>query len=208
MAVINNFALKGARGKVGNVVFATWKGLDVVKAHQTDVSNPQTELQTLNRTKFKILSFLAASLLLGLRNSIKNISSSMSEYNYFVKKSSEVISDVFTPISLAQFRLLPFSINNFLFDVVPTIENKGDSVKVVFPSNPCQRFGADTVIMSFFAIKADLSSALVSNIVIHRDDVDLAYEFNPEFLSEYKFRAITLTDVQNKQYCLLQHLSL
>lgn len=38
--------------KVGNFVFSTWKGIQVVKAYQPNVTNPRSTGQTAQRTKF------------------------------------------------------------------------------------------------------------------------------------------------------------
>lgn len=49
-------------GKVGNAVFATSAGQQIVRPYQPKVSNPNTDAQIAQRAKFKLLSQLAAAM--------------------------------------------------------------------------------------------------------------------------------------------------
>ena len=44
----------GVRGKVGNVVFSTRRGVQIARAYQPVVANPQTKRQTLSRAKLAL----------------------------------------------------------------------------------------------------------------------------------------------------------
>lgn len=49
-------------GKVGNAVFATSAGQQIVRPYQPKVTNPNTDAQIVQRAKFKLLSQLAAAM--------------------------------------------------------------------------------------------------------------------------------------------------
>lgn len=49
-------------GKVGNAVFATSAGQQIVRPYQSKVTNPNTDAQVAQRAKFKLLSQLAAAM--------------------------------------------------------------------------------------------------------------------------------------------------
>jgi len=60
-AVAENGVLGTTRGKVGNVVFSTWKGINTVRA-KVDPANPQTQAQQDNRSDFGNLAVVGSDL--------------------------------------------------------------------------------------------------------------------------------------------------
>lgn len=59
MGTIKKGILGGVSGTVGNVVGASWKGIDYLRIKPSEVSNPNTDLQSTQRLKFAaVLSFL------------------------------------------------------------------------------------------------------------------------------------------------------
>jgi hypothetical protein len=59
MARIKNGILGGVSGKIGNVVGGSWNGIDYLRTLQSDVKQPNTELQSTQRLKFKtVIRFL------------------------------------------------------------------------------------------------------------------------------------------------------
>lgn len=62
MAVVQNTLIGRARGRVGNVVFSTHKGQNILKQKPEIVANPRTASQQLARARFTAL--LAMGLLL------------------------------------------------------------------------------------------------------------------------------------------------
>lgn len=62
MAVVQNTLIGRARGRVGNVVFSTHKGQNILKQKPEIVANPRTASQQLARARFT--SLLAIGLLL------------------------------------------------------------------------------------------------------------------------------------------------
>lgn len=55
MATTQNTLIGRASGSVGNVVFLTWKGINVTRSKPVSVSNPNTNDQQFQRNKFSIL---------------------------------------------------------------------------------------------------------------------------------------------------------
>ena len=57
-----NGILGTGSGKLGTSVFTTVKGVQIVRQHQPTVTNPSTKLQVAQRSRFKLVSQLAASM--------------------------------------------------------------------------------------------------------------------------------------------------
>lgn len=57
-----NGLLGTGSGKLGTSVFTTVKGMQIVRQHQPTVTNPSTNLQVAQRSRFKLVSQLAASM--------------------------------------------------------------------------------------------------------------------------------------------------
>jgi hypothetical protein len=63
MGVISQGILGGVSGKVGNVVGASWKGIDYLRIKPSNVANPRTEGQVNQRNKFTVtLEYLQPNL--------------------------------------------------------------------------------------------------------------------------------------------------
>ena len=63
MGVISKGILGGVSGKVGNVVGASWKGIDYLRIKPSHVANPRTEGQVNQRNKFTVtLEYLQPNL--------------------------------------------------------------------------------------------------------------------------------------------------
>ena len=71
-------------GKVGNAVFATSAGQQIVRPYQSKVTNPNTDAQIAQRAKFKLLSQLAAAMATVI---VIPKSGLVSARNRFVKKN-------------------------------------------------------------------------------------------------------------------------
>lgn len=60
MARQNHGPLSRAKGKLGGVVYQQYEGMQISREYQPNVKNPQSEKQTLNRSKFKLASQITA----------------------------------------------------------------------------------------------------------------------------------------------------
>ena len=55
MGTIKQGILGGFSGKVGNIVGASWRGIDYIRSMPASVHNPRTEAQVSQRTRFSII---------------------------------------------------------------------------------------------------------------------------------------------------------
>jgi hypothetical protein len=81
MGKIGKGILGGVSGKVANVVGASWKGIDYLRAKPQSVANPRTVLQVNQRTKFSlVLKFLQPNLSF-VKLGFKNYAVKQSQFN-------------------------------------------------------------------------------------------------------------------------------
>lgn len=83
-----NGLLGTGSGKLGTSVFTTVKGTQIVRQHQPVVTNPSTKLQVAQRSRFKLISQLAASMADVIAIPRIGLTSSR---NLFVKKNMPAI---------------------------------------------------------------------------------------------------------------------
>lgn len=87
-----NGLLGTGSGKLGTSVFTTVKGTQIVRQHQPVVTNPSTKLQVAQRSRFKLISQLAASMANVIAIPRIGLTSSR---NLFIKKNMPaVLGDV------------------------------------------------------------------------------------------------------------------
>jgi len=72
MGTIKQGILGGFSGKVGNVVGASWKGIDYIRSLPSSVSNPRTPGQVTQRTKFSMVQSFLTSMIPVIRVGFKN----------------------------------------------------------------------------------------------------------------------------------------
>lgn len=83
-----NGILGTGKGKLGTSVFTTVKGVQIVRMHQPTISNPSTKLQVAQRSRFKLVSQLAASMANVIAIPRIGLTSSR---NLFIKKNMPVV---------------------------------------------------------------------------------------------------------------------
>ena len=83
-----NGLLGTGSGKLGTSVFTTVKGVQIVRQHQPTVTNPSTNLQVTQRSRFKLVSQLAASMADVIAMPRMGLTSSR---NLFIKKNMPAI---------------------------------------------------------------------------------------------------------------------
>lgn len=83
-----NGLLGTGSGKLGTSVFTTVKGVQIVRQHQPVISNPSTNLQVAQRSRFKLVSQLAASMADVIAMPRMGLTSSR---NLFIKKNMPAI---------------------------------------------------------------------------------------------------------------------
>jgi len=88
MGKIRQGILDGVSGKVGNVVGASWMGIDYIRIMPDHVANPRTELQVNQREKFKGVTALAKKLIGSVIHPIWDRTAvRMTGINLFVRKN-------------------------------------------------------------------------------------------------------------------------
>lgn len=83
-----NGILGTGSGKLGTSVFTTVKGTQIVRQHQPVVTNPSTKLQVAQRSRFKLISQLAASMANVIAMPRIGLTSSR---NLFIKKNMPAV---------------------------------------------------------------------------------------------------------------------
>lgn len=83
-----NGILGTGSGKLGTSVFTTVKGVQIVRQHQPVVTNPSTNLQVAQRSRFKLVSQLAASMANVIAMPRIGLTSSR---NLFIKKNMPTV---------------------------------------------------------------------------------------------------------------------
>lgn len=89
MARVSNPLIGKSANKVGNVVFSTWKGINVLKEKPASVANPRTDGQVSQRSVMTQLVRMARLILPALQVSFREMAVRMSQYNAFVKFNAD-----------------------------------------------------------------------------------------------------------------------
>lgn len=72
MGTIKKGILGGFSGKVGNVVGASWKGIDYIRSLPSSIRNPRTRKQVTQRNKFSLMGKFMRAILPVIRVGFKN----------------------------------------------------------------------------------------------------------------------------------------
>ena len=62
MGTIKKGILGGFSGKVGNVVGASWRGIEYIRSLPSSVRNPRTEAQVTQRTRIALIGKMMKSI--------------------------------------------------------------------------------------------------------------------------------------------------
>ncbi|SRR5690554_380469 len=81
MGIIKQGILGGFSGKVGNVVGASWKGIDYIRSLPSSVRNPRTPGQVKQRTKFTLVQRFLTSMTPVVRVGFKNYAGKKTAFN-------------------------------------------------------------------------------------------------------------------------------
>jgi hypothetical protein len=93
MATMNRGILGGIKGKIGNVVGSSWKGIAVLKSLPLSVANPNTAGQQLQRGKMTQVVAVGRILIASLIQRVWNpVAVKMTGFNYFVKENIAAFS--------------------------------------------------------------------------------------------------------------------
>ena len=162
-------------GKVGNAVFATSAGQQIVRPYQSKVTNPNTDAQIAQRAKFKLLSQLAAAMAPVI---VIPKSGLVSARNRFVKKNIPLATyaDEKASIELSAIQLTDS--NTSIPAVVATDDEVGTAINVVLDSSVVGLF--EKVRYALFKKTEEAKLQLVGQAV-----VDVTESVSPT--ANYKF---------------------
>lgn len=103
MATFKQGILGGFSGKVGGVIGSSWKGIDTMRSQPSSVTNPRTNAQVANRTRFKSVSQLAAAMLTTIVKPLNDrFAQKMSGFNDFCQRNAPAFDALgaFVPANL------------------------------------------------------------------------------------------------------------
>lgn len=103
MATFKQGILGGFSGKVGGVIGSSWKGIDTMRSQPSSVTNPRTNAQVSNRTRFKSVSQLAAAMLTTIVKPLNDrFAQKMSGFNDFCQRNATAFDSTgaFVPANL------------------------------------------------------------------------------------------------------------
>lgn len=173
MATFKQGILGGFSGKVGGVIGSSWKGIDTMRSQPSSVTNPRTNAQVSNRTRFKSVSQLAAAMLTTIVKPLNDrFAQKMSGFNDFCQRNASAFDSTgdFIPANLvlskgklsapADLVSVPNGINeatvNFSPDLVGSFDAATDKVYAVVIGKHGVIFG----VSSGIATRADGSVVL------------------------------------------------
>jgi len=141
MSVVQNPLIGQAKQKMGNAVFSTWKGINVLKTKPMSVANPRTGRQLQQRAAFAIMVALFRQLPGVVNVGFKKLAVKMSEFNAFTSVNLRNAFDLSAPPVAV---LLP---ENLLIskgtiapaELLTAVASKAaDTIVVTWPTTPLQ----------------------------------------------------------------------
>jgi hypothetical protein len=97
MARVSNTLIGHASGRVGNAVFSTWKGINVLKEKPSSVANPDTDNQQMRRSALSQVVSIFRQAPAAIRAGFKKLAVSKSEWNAFASNALRFSFDFSSP---------------------------------------------------------------------------------------------------------------
>ena len=97
MSVVSNPLIGASKQKMGNAVFSTWKGINVLKTKPLSVANPRTDGQLVQRSGFSILVEAYRQMSGVVTRGFKELAIRKSEFNAFMSYNLKNAIDYSTP---------------------------------------------------------------------------------------------------------------
>lgn len=156
MAVTQNTLIGAARGRVGNAVFSTWKGLNTLREKPASVANPNTEPQQAQRSVLRQLVAIFRLIPTAFDQGFKQFNQAMSPYNAFVKYNapeSFSISGAVATFVAAQFKAAKGSLGA-LVDFAKTLDT-GRTYDLTWTNNSGASNANSSDVLEVVVISAD-----------------------------------------------------
>jgi len=180
MASVKNLLLDGSRGKVGNVVFANWRGIQTMRSVPVDPHNPNSTLQQEQRNAFRTVVGVSRTLLPWSRIAYRLIAKKKSEYNVMVSELLSVFdkpNNCFKESSMKDFKASVGSLEKPQLVCVDGADN--NTISCTFSKPAINHQGNPTDRLAFLAF--DLASGNFGFVFHPTDRAVLTSEFNVVF---------------------------
>ncbi len=97
MARVSNTLIGPSSGSVGNAVFSTWKGINVLKEKPISVANPNTDGQKMQRSAMRQVVSIFRQAPSAIRAGFKKLAVQKSEWNAFASNALRFAFDFSAP---------------------------------------------------------------------------------------------------------------
>lgn len=97
MARVSNTLIGPSSGRVGNAVFSTWKGINVLKEKPASVANPNTDAQKMRRSALRQIVVAFRQNAAAIRAGFKKLAIGQSEWNAFASINLKNAFDYSSP---------------------------------------------------------------------------------------------------------------
>lgn len=172
-------------GKLGNSVFATIAGEQIVRQYQPVVANPSTVSQVSQRSKFKLLSQLAASMADEIAIAKDGL---VSPRNKFVSINTDAatVTDGVAQIDLTSVQITN-STRTFEGKLELTVDNTGfPTIKISELGDPASADVTagkyDSVAIALYKVKTNEQLALAYSRVIKYQGVDIEQKVTDAYI--------------------------
>ncbi len=199
MGKINQGILDGVSGKVGNVIGASWKGIDYIRVKPSSVANPRTPRQMQQRTRFKGVTSTAKQLLDSIVRPIWNKAAvKMSGYNLFVKRNMEAFGPDGTIIDFSKLQMSAGKLPNPYQISVEKTEGVESGVSISWDELSEEDFGGNSLMLvAFDQDGQEIFTDLTGDILRGEGGTDIVLPFDP---GTEAHMYIFFTDVERKTF--------
>ena len=177
MGKINLGILGSFSGKVGNVVGGNWKGISYMRAKATSVSNPRTEGQMGQRSKFALTLDFLKPITAYVRTGYKTYASKQTAFNaamsYIVKNA---VSGAFPNYALDFSRVL-VSRGSLTQPSSPNVSMSAGRATITWNDNSGQGDAQPTDVAMPLAFNSDKGEAVFSTAATTRADQSAELNF-------------------------------
>jgi hypothetical protein len=97
MSVVQNTLIGQSRQRIGNAVFSTWKGINVLKSKPMSVANPQSDGQVQQRSAFSQMVSAFRNMPAVIQLGFKKLAVKKSEFNAFMSYALKNAFDMSVP---------------------------------------------------------------------------------------------------------------
>lgn len=150
-------------GKVGSMVYAISGGEQIVRQYNPIVANPNTERQVSQRSKFKLMTQLAAIMAPALAFRKQGL---VSARNQFIAKNMPFVTEA-EGVAQIDNEKIQLTGSNTPFVAPQYIPTSGGDIQINFEDVPTEI--ADRIVFNFFQVSAIGSLALVATHVVDNE---------------------------------------